>query len=116
MNSKEETEKARIKDIMDLVGDTEQMIDEYPDNPDLKQRKHSLIMQLDKKNVECLESLKRDFPIGTQVRFWPGALEGKVLHGEIRSTFWYLGDTPVALVSGYSGGIAASHIKKEVKE
>lgn len=84
---KSEEEKARIKDIMDLVGDTEQMIEEFPDNQDLKQRKHSLIMQLDKKNVERLDYLNRVLPIGTRVRFSPGDVTGRVLHGEIQSRF-----------------------------
>ena len=50
-------------------------------------------------------------PVGTPVRYWPGALEGDGCWGHTRSEAWELpSGEPVVLVTGYAGGIALSHV------
>lgn len=51
-------------------------------------------------------------PIGTKVRYWPGAREGEGRLSKTRSRVWLLGHgAPVVKVDGYTGGIALTHIE-----
>lgn len=53
-----------------------------------------------------------EIPVGTPVRYWPGAREGKGRESVTRSDVWSLGGhTPVVLVEGYAGGIALTHVE-----
>lgn len=60
-----------------------------------------------------VEEANAKYPIGTKVRFWPGATTERSLVGVIRSNAWIVGSTTCMLVSGYVGGISADHIQKE---
>lgn len=50
-------------------------------------------------------------PVGTPVRFWPGARVGDGRPSKTRGNAWVMpsGD-PVVLVDGYAGGIALTHV------
>lgn len=52
-------------------------------------------------------------PVGTAVVAYPGARDGRAVHGVTRSLAWNLGEgygTPVVLVEGLSGYIALTHV------
>ncbi|WP_232676708.1 DUF1643 domain-containing protein [Nocardioides sp. R-C-SC26] len=50
-------------------------------------------------------------PVGTRVRYWPGAREGEGIVSTTRTTAWVVGGQPVVSVLGYAGGIALTHIQ-----
>ncbi len=50
-------------------------------------------------------------PIGTHVRYWPGALGGEALDGVTRTPAQMLGHTPVVWLKGVPGCIALSHVE-----
>lgn len=54
----------------------------------------------------------RAHPIGTEVRFWPGARDGEGIESKTRSEAWVLASgCPVVSVMGRSGGMALSHVE-----
>lgn len=58
-----------------------------------------------------VQGWNRAHPIGTPITYWPGSIEGPGVDSRIRDSAWLLGGhTPVALVEGYAGGIALTHI------
>jgi hypothetical protein len=62
---------------------------------------------------EC-EAFNKRVPEGTEVRYWPGE-KGDKEHeytGKTRSHAWPVGGhTAVVLVTGYTGGIALTHVE-----
>lgn len=53
----------------------------------------------------------RTCPVGSPVRYWPGALEGDGKWGRTRSEAWNLPNgAAVVLVTGQTGGIALTHV------
>lgn len=57
------------------------------------------------------EKFNAEYPIGTQVWFWPGVKEGTPLISKTRSAAWLIGQEPVVSVENYAGGIALTHIE-----
>lgn len=57
------------------------------------------------------EGWNKKHPVGTPVRFWPGVREGDGRLGATRSAAWRLCDHASVLVTGYSGGIALTHVE-----
>ena len=45
------------------------------------------------------------------MRYWPGIRKGDPREGTTRSEAWDLCGSPVVMVTGYSGGIALSHVE-----
>jgi len=57
------------------------------------------------------QAWNRSHPIGTEVTFWPGVLEGEGISSKTRSEAWLMpSGQVVALIEGYAGSIAISHI------
>ena len=50
-------------------------------------------------------------PVGTPVRFWPGAKEGEGRASFTRTPAWLMSSAVVVSVDDYPGGIALSHIE-----
>jgi hypothetical protein len=50
-------------------------------------------------------------PVGTEIVYWPGVMEGPGRESTVRSEAWILpSGIAVAKVEGYAGGIALTHI------
>lgn len=53
----------------------------------------------------------RTHPVGTEIVYWPGLLEGPGMLSVVRSEAWIMpSGHAVAKVAGYPGGIALTHI------
>ena len=62
------------------------------------------------------DEFNRRYPVGTRVRYWPGDTTGPGVESRTRTPAWTIGDhTPVVSVEGYSGGIALTHIRLELR-
>ena len=57
------------------------------------------------------DDFNRRAPIGTTVRFWPGAREGEGRIAKTRTPAWLMTSAVVVSVEGYPGGIALSHVE-----
>ena len=57
------------------------------------------------------DEFNRRHPIGTPVRFWPGAREGVGRVSRTRTSAWLMSSAVVVSVDDYAGGIALSHIE-----
>ena len=57
------------------------------------------------------DDFNRRAPIGTTVRFWPGAREGEGRIAKTRTPAWLMPSAVVVSVEGYPGGIALSHVE-----
>jgi len=57
------------------------------------------------------DEFNRRAPVGTPVRFWPGAREGEGRISKTRTPAWLMSSAVVVSVEGYPGGIALSHIE-----
>ena len=61
------------------------------------------------------EGFNQRYPVGTQVRFWPGARLGEGILALTRTPAWTLKgvdeDYPLVSVEGYAGGISLTHIE-----
>lgn len=58
------------------------------------------------------EAFNAKYPIGTPVRYWPGAKIGAGTASVTRRAAWMLGGhSAVVSVEGYAGGIALTHIE-----
>ncbi len=65
-----------------------------------------------KVNDQKVEKFNATCPVGTDVRFWPGAREGDGIASKTRSEAQVLsGHTPVVWVENYAGCIALTHVK-----
>lgn len=53
------------------------------------------------------------YPVGTPVRYWPGAREGEGELTHTRSIAWLVCGTPCVAVKGHAGGIALTHVEPE---
>lgn len=62
--------------------------------------------------MNAARSWNRSHPIGTRVRYWPGARTGEGREAVTRSEAWTLGSgDAVVAVTGYPGGIALTHVQ-----
>lgn len=50
-------------------------------------------------------------PVGTLVRYWPGARNGPGRVSHTRTPAWLIGGTPCVSVDGYAGAIALNHVE-----
>lgn len=58
-----------------------------------------------------VKTWNRTHPIGTEIVYWPGVMEGPGVESTVRSEAWIMpSGTAVAKVDGYAGGIALTHI------
>lgn len=58
-----------------------------------------------------VQGWNRTHPIGTPISYWRGLLEGPGTDSRVRESAWLPGGhTPVAMVEGYAGAIALTHI------
>lgn len=57
------------------------------------------------------ERFNQENPVGSPVRYWPGARVGDGRPSKTRTPAWVMGGhTAVVSVEGYAGGIALSHV------
>lgn len=61
---------------------------------------------------QLMEEFNSNHPIGTRVRYWPGAREGEGREGRTSSEARLLsGHTAVVFIDNFSGGVALSHVE-----
>lgn len=52
------------------------------------------------------------YPVGTEVRYWTGVMEGAGQVGKVRAPAEVLqGHTPVAWIEGYASCVALTHVR-----
>ncbi len=64
--------------------------------------------------TECVRDpdiFNEHYPVGTGVLAFPGSRDGRAILTTTRSSAWCVGNEPVVMVEGYSGGIALTHIE-----
>lgn len=56
------------------------------------------------------ERFNDTYPVGTPVRYWPGAREGDGQEPRRRTPAWEISGHSVVSVEGYAAGIALTHV------
>jgi hypothetical protein len=59
---------------------------------------------------------KQQLPVGTPVRYWPGARHGKGIETVTRTPVFMISNRPCVSVEGYPGGISLTHIERITTE
>lgn len=62
--------------------------------------------------LEGIEAFNKRVPIGTEVHYWTGAIEGPPKLGKTRSDVLVLNDKPVIFIEGTAGCIALTHVRE----